>query len=80
MATVRIETKVHQVLKALAEEAGESMQSILATAIESERRRRFLKGVNRAYAKLSEQEQEELSREHAIWDVALQDGLPEEQW
>ena len=79
MATVRIEPKVHQVLRALAEESGESMQSILATAIESERRRRFLNGVNRAYARLSEQEREELSQEHAAWDGLLLDGLPEEQ-
>ena len=78
MATVRIDLKVHQVLRALAEESGESMQSILAQAVESERRRRFLDRVNEAYGRLSEKELQELRQEHVIWDATLLDGLTEE--
>jgi len=80
MATVRIDRSVHEVLRALAEESGESMQSILAQAVESERRRRFLESINRAYDRLPENDRDELRQEHAAWDSTLLDGLPQEQW
>lgn len=54
------------------------MQSILAQAIERERRRRFLEGVNAAYGCLSEEERDELRLEHAAWDCTLGDGLRDE--
>lgn len=80
VSTVRIDPKVHKVLRTLAEESGESMQSILAQAIERERRRRFLKSVNAAYGRLSDEEREEIRLEHSVWDVTLSDGLSDENW
>ena len=53
MATVRIDTDLHQLLKSMAQESGETMQSVLAQALERERRRRFLEQVNSAYERLS---------------------------
>lgn len=80
MSTVRIDPKVHRILRTLAQQSGESMQSILTQAIERERRRRFLESINEAYLSLSEREREELLQEHSAWDCTLADGLRDENW
>lgn len=75
--TVRISETSHRALRALADHTGESMQTVLAKAIEEYRRRKFLERVNAAFAALRtdpeawKHEQEE----RAAWDATLSDGL-----
>jgi len=75
--TIRIRRPIHDALKTLSDESGESMQAVLEKAIESYRRQRFLEAVNEAYATLRENEPEWLDyqAEFAAWDVTLADGL-----
>lgn len=75
--TVRITEQTREILRELAEETGESMQDVLARAVESYQRQRFWQRVNAAYSKLRsdpEAWQQELE-ERAAWDVTLKDGL-----
>ncbi len=74
---VRISPRTHQLLRQLAKEAEESMQSILHKAIESYRREEFLRAANRDYAALRRNPKawrDEL-RERALWERTLADGL-----
>jgi predicted transcriptional regulator len=78
--TVRIGEKPHKALREIATRSGESMQEVLAKAIEEYRRKRFLENANAAFAALRRapkawrQEQ----RERAAWDVTLGDGQDKE--
>ena len=75
-ANVRIDAETHEVLKRLAEQDGEPMQSILAKAVERYRRARFLEGANADFAALrkrSKDWQDELAEREA-WDSTLSDG------
>ena len=77
---VRISPHTHALLRQLAAEANESMQSILDAAVERYRRERFLRAANADYAKLKRNPKawkEEL-RERALWEQALGDGLDKE--
>lgn len=49
MPSTRISEPTREVLQKLAEESGESMQAILAKAVEMYRRQRFLEESNRAF-------------------------------
>jgi hypothetical protein len=74
----RISPRARQLLRQLAKDAGESMQSILDKAIERYRRQEFLRAANRDYAALrrnSKRWKEEL-RERELWEQTLADGLP----
>ena len=77
--TVRIRTSTHQALKTMADESGQTMQSLIEEALELLRRRRFLDAVNASYSALKEDNSGwlELREELAEWDVALEDGLDE---
>lgn len=77
--TVRIKEETHATLAQLAEESGETMQEVLAKAIESYRRQRILAQTDAAYAALREDRQayEALLEERRAWDVTLSDGLNE---
>lgn len=77
--TVRIKEETRTTLAQLAEESGETMQEVLAKAIESYRRQRILARTNAAYAALREDRQayEVLLEERRAWDVTLSDGLDE---
>ena len=74
--TVRIDEVSHHTLRELSERRGESMQEILARAIEEYRRRHFLESANSAFEALRKrpkawkQEQEE----RKAWDRTLRDG------
>lgn len=74
--TVRIGEKSHEALREIAERSGESMQAILAKAIEAYRRERFLESANAAFEALRKdpkawrREQEE----RAEWDATLSDA------
>ncbi|HZW31526.1 MAG TPA: toxin-antitoxin system protein [Isosphaeraceae bacterium] len=75
--TVRISRAGHAALRALAEEAGESMTEVLDQAIELYRRQRFLSGLNADFAALQQDKttwEEELAEREA-WDSTLTDGL-----
>lgn len=66
-----------EVLRRLAEESGESMQSILEKALELYRHQRFLEECNRAFEAL--QANPELWKveqgERDAWDITLSDDL-----
>jgi hypothetical protein len=64
--TVRIKEETRAALREQAKEANEPMQEILARAVESYRRQRFLEQANVAYAALR--------TDPVAWDVALGDG------
>jgi hypothetical protein len=75
--TVRISRSAHAALRALAEEAGESMTEVLDRAIEVYRRQQFLSGLNADFAVLQQDKAawaEELAEREA-WDSAVADGL-----
>lgn len=78
--TVRISAPVHTLLKQLAEAEHSTLQSVLARAVESYRRRRFLEQVNAGYAALQADAAagQTLAAETALWDATLADGLPAE--
>jgi predicted transcriptional regulator len=71
--TVRITEEVREALRQLSEQTGESMQKILADAVEAYQRRYLLEMTNAAYAELRsdpEAWQEEL-QERAEWSITL---------
>lgn len=78
--TMRIGEEAHRVLREIAERNRESMQAVLAKAIEEYRRKSFLESANAAFAALRKdpkawrREQEE----RAAWDVTLRDDLEKE--
>lgn len=74
--TVRIDEVSRQTLRELAERRGESMQEVLATAIEEYRRRHFLETANSAFAALRKQPKawKQEKQERKAWDRTLRDG------
>ncbi len=77
--TVRISRSAHTTLRALADEAGESMTVVLDKAVEAYRRECFLAGLNADFAALREVPaawQDELA-ERALWDSTVADGIEE---
>jgi len=80
MPTTRISAPSYQVLRRLAEESGESMQTLLEKAVELYRRQRFLEENNRAFEALradaSAWKGEQAERE--LWNITLADGLEKE--
>lgn len=80
MPSTRISESTHQLLRKLAEESGESMQALLARAVEVYRRQRFLEESNRAFEALRADslawKAEQAEREP--WHVTMADGLDKE--
>lgn len=78
--TIRINPSTLQVLKQVAIQAGEPMQTILDKAIEAYRRQLFLEQVNKSFAALQKKPElwmEELS-ERQEWETILNDDLRED--
>ena len=78
--TVRISPDTHKLLGELAERSGESMQAVLAKALEAYRRKCFLEGLATDFAALRADPvawQEELE-ERAIWEGTLMDDLEDD--
>jgi hypothetical protein len=76
---VKQETKA--TIMHLARETGESIQEIVAKAVEAYRRQRLMELTNAAYAELRANPsrwQQELD-ERQEWDVTLADGLDDEE-
>jgi hypothetical protein len=75
--TIRVTQQTHQILKDLAEQAGEPLTAVLDKAIEAYRRNRLLEETNAAYAALRKDPKkwaEEL-QERQAWEATLPDGL-----
>ena len=77
---VRVSEGTHQILRSLAEQAGESMQEVVDKAVEHYRRKRFLEGLNNDFHNLQEDSAvwEDEKEERALWDNSIQDGLEKE--
>lgn len=75
--TVRVPEETRQTLSEIANETGESLQSIVAKAVEAYRRQRILDRTNAAYAALRNDPDmwRELQEERAEWDDTLRDDL-----
>jgi hypothetical protein len=75
--TVRIREETRAALRDLARETNESLQEVLAKAVEAYRGKRILELTNSAYAVLREDPQawREEQDERAAWDATLSDDL-----
>jgi hypothetical protein len=77
---VRISPRTHELLRQLAEEEQQSMQSVLDTALERYRRDRFLRAANADFAALKADgkawKQELHDRE--LWEKTVADGISKE--
>ena len=75
--TVRINPTSHIILRRIAKQSGESMQSALTKAVELYRRKNFLQMANEAFAAIRKNPkawQEEL-KEREDWDLTLLDDI-----
>jgi hypothetical protein len=77
MSTIRIRARSRQALKEIADATGRSMQDALDEAIEEQRRRLYLEGLNADYASLRRDTAAHRDRmkEVEAWDRANLDGL-----
>ncbi|MBM4406522.1 MAG: toxin-antitoxin system protein [Chloroflexi bacterium] len=75
--TVRLNKESYAKLRQLSKKSGESLQEVLAKAIDHLERKRFLEQANADFARLREDPKawEEELRERRVWDVTLMDGL-----
>jgi predicted transcriptional regulator len=73
--TVRLTDETRAVLRQLARDSEESMQTVLAKAVEAYRRQRLLEQTNEAYAALRQDANawNALLEERAEWDATLED-------
>lgn len=76
-AMMRVRKDIHDTLRGIAEEEHVSMQDVLARAIESYRRQRFLEDTNRAFAALKADDSswEHMQQEQEVFAGTLMDGL-----
>ncbi len=74
---VRISAQSYQILKTLSREQGQTMQSLIDSALEDLRRRKVLEATNQAFAALKANESEwtEELAERELWDNTLSDGV-----
>jgi predicted transcriptional regulator len=77
---VRVSSQSYQLLKSLAQDFGQSMQSVIDEAIEDLRRRKMLEATNEAFSTLKADKKawkEELN-ERELWENTLSDGVEPE--
>lgn len=76
-ATVKVNAETYAKLKETVAETGEPMIEVLAKAVETYRRRKFLEGLNADFAALQNDRRAwaEEQAERAAWDVTLADDL-----
>jgi predicted transcriptional regulator len=77
--TVRITDEMRATLRQLAEEEHETMQAILARALERYRRERMFERADEVYAAMTAEEWAEEEAERALWDTTLMDGLEDDE-
>jgi predicted transcriptional regulator len=77
---VRISSNSYQILKELARDEGQTMQSLIDAALEDLRRRKILEATNQAFAalKANEGEWKEELAERELWENTLSDGVEKE--
>ena len=78
--TVRISPETRETVQRIARESNESMQSVIAKAVEEYKRYLLIERTNEAFAALRLQPKqwaEELEERH-LWDATLNDDLEEE--
>jgi predicted transcriptional regulator len=75
--TIRVTGETQAKLRALAEQRGETMQQVLAEAVEWYRRQRLIEETNARYAALRQDPAAwaDEQGERAAWDGTLADGL-----
>jgi predicted transcriptional regulator len=75
--TIRVRSGSHKALKELAEVTGQSLQDALEQAIEEQRRKLYLEGLNADYAAINQNPaaRAALAKEIEAWDVTNEDGL-----
>jgi len=78
--TVRVAKTTHAILRDLADQTGESIQALLAKAVEAYSRQHFLEAANPDYARLRADSAAwaEEQEERRLWDTMLLDG-PEDE-
>lgn len=77
---VRVSSQSYQLLKSLARDFGQSMQSVIDEALEDLRRRKMLEATNAAFSALKADKKawkEEL-KERELWENTLADGVESE--
>lgn len=77
---IRISPRAHEVLRQLAKEEQQSMQSILDDAVEQYRREMFLRAANADFAALKadvKSWKQEL-RDRELWEKTVADGITKE--
>ncbi len=80
---VRLNEASHRTLRQLAETLGESMQAVLAQAIEDYRRKQFFAQMDTSFAALRADEtawQEELTEREELSGTLLDDFIEAEVW
>ena len=77
--TVRITDEMRDTLRQLADEEHETMQTILARALERYRRERMFARADEIYAAMTPEEWVEEEAERALWDTTLIDGLEDDE-
>ena len=78
--TVRISPETREIVQRIARESNESMQSVIAKAVEEYKRYLLIERTNEAFAALRLQPRqwaEELEERH-LWNATLNDDLEEE--
>jgi Arc/MetJ-type ribon-helix-helix transcriptional regulator len=78
--TVRVSKQTHAQLRLLSQQIGESMQDVIAKAVELYQEQIFWQEVREAYARLRHDPQawQEELEERRLWENTLMDGLEEE--
>ena len=77
---VRISSQSYQILKTLAQDNSQTMQSVIDQALEDLRRRKILEATNEAFSTLKANQdlwQEEIT-ERKVWENTLSDGVENE--
>lgn len=74
---VRVNEETHAIIRDLAKEFGESMQTIVDKAVERYKRELFLESLNEDFKNLRENETEWASEleERRLWENTLLDGV-----
>jgi Regulator of G protein signalling-like domain len=77
---VRISPRAHDLLRQMAVEEQQSMQSVLDRALEHYRREKFLRAANADYAalRIDHKGWKDELRERELWEQTLSDGLKKE--
>ncbi len=78
--TVQITEDVQGKRHELAEQDHESVQTIIALAVERYRRERMFERADEIYAAMTPEEWAEENAERALWDCTLMDGLEDDEY